>query len=67
MELKYIDSDSYLSQDYFLALEEGGIWSVFLALASFSLGSDLLYDPFYSYLYEIVSSCWVGTRVTSSR
>ena len=67
MELKYTNSNSQLSQDYFSALEKGGIRSFFLSFPLFSLGLDPLYDPFSSYLYEVISSCWVDTRVASSR
>ena len=36
----HINSDCKLFRGYFPALEKCGIWFVFLALASFSLGSD---------------------------
>ena len=62
-----IDSDSWFSQGYFLALEKGGIWSFFLALASLPLGLPPLHDPFSGYLYEVVPSYWIGIRVASSR
>ena len=60
----HIDSDSKLSQGYFLASEKGGIWFFFLTLAGFSL--DPVYGPFSGYLYEVIPSCWIGTRVVSS-
>ena len=63
----HINLDSKLFQGYFFALEKCGIRFFFLALASFSLGSDPLYDPCSGYLYEAVSSCWIGTRVASFR
>ena len=57
----HINSYSKLFKGYFSASEKCGIWFFFLALASFSVGSDPPYDPLFGYLYEAVPSCWIDT------
>ena len=63
----HINSDGQLFQGYFSALEKDDIWSLFLAFDCFSLGSNPLHDLFSGYLYEAVPSCWIGTRVASTK